>query len=486
MEDIWIADRARLRQLLYEHPEWKLADFAQVIKRSVSWVRKWLISLHHAPCDDQAILCSASRARKTPYPCLSALVITSILDIRLHPPENLGRVPGPKAILYYLRRDPALQGEQLPRSSRTVYRVLKAANLILNRPKPARKQRDLEEPMTVWEFDFKDNTYAKPDPDGKKQHTIEILVTIDAGTSMLVDLTASEQFVAETVIQTMVKVIKKHGLPKKVRFDRDPRFVGSSQQGDVPSPLIRFWLCLGVEVEVCDPMRPTDKAFVERVIRTVDEECLQRFFPTDLGMTNDALDFFEPHYNEERPHQGRACNNQPPRKAFPDLPPLPAVPQTVNPLAWLIRKDGLQTTRMVGKDTRVSLGMQLYYVTKEFVGVRIGVRLDGFAREWVFEHEGKEVKRVAVKGLPKDEAIPFEQFVEMMSSEAVAERRRHKQRKGHAPKPFALKSQWRIHMAQGLQQMLSQGAKDNIEQEQAIRESAAAIRQALANDEIPF
>jgi hypothetical protein len=64
--------------------------------------------------------------------------------MRLSPPEHLGRTPGPRALLYYLPRDPALQaaGVRLPRSSRTVWKLLRKNGCIL--PKPQRKQRPIE------------------------------------------------------------------------------------------------------------------------------------------------------------------------------------------------------------------------------------------------------------------------------------------------------------------------------------------------------
>jgi hypothetical protein len=57
---------------------------------------------------------------------MSALA-QAILDIRDQPPENLGRVPGPKAILSYLpRRAELIQaGLSLPRSTRTIWKVLR-------------------------------------------------------------------------------------------------------------------------------------------------------------------------------------------------------------------------------------------------------------------------------------------------------------------------------------------------------------------------
>jgi hypothetical protein len=105
---------------------------------------------------------------------------------------------------------------------------------------------------------------------------IEMLVTIDTGTSLLLDLTVRDDFTAETALLAMAEIVQRHGLPHMIRIDRDPRLVGSPQQGDFPAAVVRFWLCLGVRVDICDPHRPQDKGFVERVNRTLEEECLQR------------------------------------------------------------------------------------------------------------------------------------------------------------------------------------------------------------------
>jgi hypothetical protein len=41
-------------------------------------------------------------------------VVAAILRIRDDPPEHLQRVPGPRALLYYLARDPELAGNLCP------------------------------------------------------------------------------------------------------------------------------------------------------------------------------------------------------------------------------------------------------------------------------------------------------------------------------------------------------------------------------------
>ena len=105
MQAEWIADRATLRSLAREHPEWTQQDLANALGRSLSWVKKWLKGVRDAPPDDLQVLLSHSRAHHTPYPQVHPRIIQRIVEIREHPPENLQRTPGPRAILYYLPRD---------------------------------------------------------------------------------------------------------------------------------------------------------------------------------------------------------------------------------------------------------------------------------------------------------------------------------------------------------------------------------------------
>ena len=55
-----------------------------------------------------------------------------MLEIRVAPPENWQRVPGPEAILYSLHRDPALKqaGARLPRSQTTIWKIVRQAGCI--------------------------------------------------------------------------------------------------------------------------------------------------------------------------------------------------------------------------------------------------------------------------------------------------------------------------------------------------------------------
>ena len=82
-------------------------------------------------------------------------VETCIVEMRLSPPEHLGRTPGPRALLYYLPRDPALQaaGVRLPRSSRTVWKLLRKTGCILPKLQRKRWRTSPREPLEEIQMD---------------------------------------------------------------------------------------------------------------------------------------------------------------------------------------------------------------------------------------------------------------------------------------------------------------------------------------------
>jgi hypothetical protein len=126
------------RDLLNKDPQTPAQELARATGRSVSWVKKWRKRLREGDPQDQELLCSRSRAHHAPYFRWDPRVETCIVEMRLSPPEHLGRTPGPRALLYYLPRDPVLQaaGVLLPRSSRTVWKLLRKTGCLL--PKPQR------------------------------------------------------------------------------------------------------------------------------------------------------------------------------------------------------------------------------------------------------------------------------------------------------------------------------------------------------------
>jgi hypothetical protein len=61
---------------------------------------------------------------------------------------------------------------------------------------------------------------------------IEVLVTIDTGTSLLLDLTVRDDFTAETALLAMAEIVQRHGLPHMIRIAR--RTKASSNASTAP------------------------------------------------------------------------------------------------------------------------------------------------------------------------------------------------------------------------------------------------------------
>jgi transposase InsO family protein len=430
MEEDWYADRAALRVLLHEHPRWPAVRLARELGRSVSWIRKWRGRLRAAPPDDEGVLHSRSRARRRPPPALEPAAVDRLLEIRDQPPGELQRVPGPKAILYYLHRDPELRaaGVRLPRSTSTVWALLRRHGRLPRERSADHEPLDRPPPLTHWQLDFKDVSTVPADPEGptgKRQHAVETLNCVDCGTSLLVAAQVRDDFTEETTLEAMADLLREQGLPEEVTVDRDPRFVGAPGARDFPSPFVRFLTCLGVGVRVIPPDRPDVNAFVERLNGTYKRECLLVHRPATLERAREVTAAFRTHYNQERPNQARSCGNQPPLVAFPDLPPRPPAPAEVDPDAWVRLVDGRRYVRTVLGGGTVAVEHHRYYVGKRLTGQRVAVAVAAAERALVVRQGQAVVKRLPLRGL-RHERLPFERYVEVMAQEARAQARRRR------------------------------------------------------------
>ncbi len=419
MEAQFYADRTLLRTLLRTQPTWSLRDYADATRRSLGWVKKWIARFRSVAPDDDAVLHSQSRARKHPPPQLSPTVIARILEIRDHPPAHLHRTPGPKAIIYYLMHDPdlAAQRVRLPRSTRTIWQILRQYGRIASPGERRHEPIERPAPMTSWQLDFKDVSTVPADPEGKQQHVVEVLNTVDVGTSMLVNAQVREDFTAETTLQALVETLRLQGLPETITLDRDPRFVGSAQGRDFPTAVVRLLHVLGIQVTVCPPRRPDKNGFVERYNRTFTAECLRVYAPTDVATVRVVTASFRQHYNHERPNQAVTCGNQPPCMAFPKLPPRPTLPATVDPDRWLDVLDGHRYVRKVRANGTVSVDSVSYYVDQAWAGKYVSLHIAAAQRTFIVEYREEAVKHLPIKGLI-GEHLPLEVYLEHAAHEA--------------------------------------------------------------------
>ena len=233
-----IAKRATLRWLTECHPQWTHQELAAALGMSRSWVSKWFHRLRQADPQDVMVLHSRSRARQTPPASIASqlAVVQRILEIRSAPPENLHRVPGPEAILYYLHRDPTLKnaGLRLPHSQTPMWKILRQAGCIAQDSRHKPKPLEPRQPGEEVQFDLKDGSHVPADPQGKRQHVVEVANFIDAGTSIWLHREVRTDFDAETLLEVVAQFFREHGLPALLTFDNDPRFVGSGSRPRFP------------------------------------------------------------------------------------------------------------------------------------------------------------------------------------------------------------------------------------------------------------
>ena len=426
-EDLYVARRT-LRQLLVTHPHWALDQFAAACNQSVSWVKKWKARFRAAAVPDDSLLWGLSRARKTSPPPTDPRLVDRILAIRDTPPENLHRTPGPKAILYYLPCDPVVRelGLRPIRSTRRIWQILDAHQRILRPTKRQLKEAaEQPKPYTEFQIDFKDVGTVEITPGGKKQHVIEILNVVDVGTSIIHAAIPRPDFAMATVIESLAALFTASGVLPHLTFDRNPRFVGAWTAHMFPSAFLRFLYALHIVSNICPPHRPDLNGHVERMHKSLGQECIAVAHPADLAAVQACLTPYVRHYNEERPNQAVTCGNRPPRVAFPDLPALPALPRSVNPDAWLTAIHGQSYPRRITPNGSVRIGGYSYYVQKTHAGHRVAVQVAAPTKELIVLHKAQTLKRLAVKGLHAKE-LTFEAYVPLIIAEAQREQRQHR------------------------------------------------------------
>ena len=128
--------------------------------------------------------------------------------------------------------------------------------------------------------------------------------------------------------------------------------------------------------------------------------------PGTLWEVAELTEVFLTHYNRERPNQARSCGNHPPRVACPAFPKLPAVPQTVVTLRWLVQIDKHAFARTMRAGGDLSINHQDYYVSRGLAGQRVTCSFNAAGKCFDIWQPGGRIKSVPIKG----EASPGDAF----------------------------------------------------------------------------
>lgn len=166
--------------------------------------------------------------------------------------------------------------------------------------------------------------------------------------------------------------------------------------------------------------------FVERYHRAFGKECLEVLRPGTEGEVREVTDAFFLHYNYERPNQALSCANRPPRVAYPDLPILPALPEEVDPDAWLAHIHEQAFARRIQPNGTVEVDRRVYYLKHTLAGQQVVLLVNAPERVCEVFLGREHLKSVAIKGLV-GQRLPFAAYATRMREEARSEYRRYLQ-----------------------------------------------------------
>jgi hypothetical protein len=155
----------------------------------------------------------------------------------------------------------------------TIWKILRQAGCIEQDRRRKPKPLELRQPGEEVQFDLKDESLVPADPEGKRQHVVEIANFVAAGTSIWLHREVGADFDAEALFEVVAQFFWKSGLPHMLTFDNDPRLVGSPAGRDFPSALVRFHGSRGGDSQ-CDPAAsPRQKCgTLERFHRSLGQE----------------------------------------------------------------------------------------------------------------------------------------------------------------------------------------------------------------------
>jgi hypothetical protein len=130
-----------------------------------------------------------------------------------------------------------------------------------------------------------------------------------------------------------------------------------------------------------------------------------------------VLRTFPHYYNEQRPHQGYACQNRPPDEAFPpdSLPALPPLPAAVDPDAWLHTLQQRVYQRRVTSDGTIQIDRHTYAIGSAYRQQPVAVQVVG--TDFQVACAGQVVKRLPIRGL-YGQPMDFDSYLIVLRSEA--------------------------------------------------------------------
>lgn len=295
---------------------------------------------------------------------------------------------GPDVILLHMSRRSSLRGKRLPgRSTLATYlrpflpRLTPHRNLPTHRPSPP-----IAAPSYVhvrWQMDFKGSV-----PIADIGHVAPLNICDEYSSTPL----ASVIFAASTARPTkgltsrdiqhaLRTVFTRWGLPRQLRIDRDPLWIGSTRL-EWPGTLLLWLVGLDIVPVINRPKRPTDNAQVERMNRTWMDHVGRSARVASYAELQRLSDEAWHDRRHHLPSRNRHCKGSPPATIFPELthtsrPYHPSQEDTLFSMARVYRYLAeWEWQRKVDQNGSISMADHNRFVSKQHRGQIVKVRFD--------------------------------------------------------------------------------------------------------------
>jgi putative transposase len=194
-------------------------------------------------------------------------------------------------VFYFLRN----QGYKY--NHKKVYRIWKTEGLNLRLPPKRkrfhRKYQALLAPKKVnegWAMDFVSDWIVGPT--GQR---IRIINIMDEGSRRALWTEAHQSISAKKLVEVLDKVLEYRGKPAYIRCDNGPEFI---------SQKLELWAAEhDVELKFIQAGKPSQNGLIERLNKTLRNECLNLSWFHSLEELNEEIQNWSQIYNFERPHE---------------------------------------------------------------------------------------------------------------------------------------------------------------------------------------
>jgi putative transposase len=127
--------------------------------------------------------------------------------------------------------------------------------------------------------------------DGRR---VRVLAIVDNHTRESLALVPSQRIRGMDVVETLERITKIKGIPKRIKVDNGPEFISK----DVD----RWAYWNHVELDFSRPGKPSDNAFIEAFNSRFRQECLNEHWFLSLEDAQNKIEKWRQDYNSDRPH----------------------------------------------------------------------------------------------------------------------------------------------------------------------------------------